>query len=144
VRQVPGGTYAGLCLGNRIYNLGKRVVGITVCDNRDYFERVCGRITKEVYSILGEKDPADISFEFIDGYKGLGYAISKEGELRFISEVASKEGILLDPVYTGKAFYGMYNEIKKGYFKESKNILFIHTGGQYGVFPKREQFSEIL
>ena len=139
-----GGTYAGLYLGNRIYDLGKRVVGITVCDNREYFERVCAKITEEVYSILGENKPADTNFEFIDGYKGLGYAISKEDELRFISEVASKEGILLDPVYTGKAFYGMYNEIKKGYFERSENILFVHTGGQYGVFPKREQFSEIL
>ena len=74
----------------------------------------------------------------------MGYAISKEDELRFISEVASLEGVLLDPVYTGKAFYGMYNEIKKGFFEGAENILFIHTGGQYGVFPKREQFSEIL
>ena len=78
------------------------------------------------------------------GYKGLGYAISKADELEFIAGIAAKEGIILDPVYTGKAFYGLYNEVKKGTFDSCNNILFIHTGGQYGLFPKQEQIAEVL
>ncbi len=81
---------------------------------------------------------------FIDGYKGLGYAISKDDELKFINGVARKEGVILDPVYTGKAFYGLYNEIQKGTFDDHENILFIHTGGLYGLFPKQEQIAKLI
>ena len=141
-----GGTYSGLWLGNRLFRAGKRIVGITVCDNRDYFKGVCGRIVNETLGLLGEEAPGDEeeSFTFIDGYKGRGYALSKPDELRFIADIAAKEGVVLDPVYTGKAFYGLYSEVRKGTFDSCGNILFIHTGGQYGLFPKQEQFAEAL
>ena len=139
-----GGTYSGLYLGNKIFEAGKKIVGITVCDNKDYFTKVCGTIVDQTLGLLGEGPDEDKDFTFIDGYKGLGYAISKEDELRFIAGIAAKEGIILDPVYTGKAFYGLYNEVKKGTFDSCENILFIHTGGQYGIFPKQDQIAEIL
>ncbi|NLV76201.1 MAG: D-cysteine desulfhydrase family protein, partial [Tissierellia bacterium] len=68
----------------------------------------------------------------VDGYPGLGYALSQEEEIQFIHFFARLEGIILDPVYTGKAMYGLVNEIKKGRFDGHKNILFIHTGGLFG------------
>ena len=139
-----GGTYSGLYLGNKIFEAGKKIVGITVCDNKDYFAKVCETIVDQTLGLLGEGPDEDKDFTFIDGYKGLGYAISKEDELRFIAGIAAKEGIILDPVYTGKAFYGLYNEVKKGTFDSCENILFIHTGGQYGIFPKQDQIAEIL
>ena len=139
-----GGTYSGLYLGNRIFEAGKKIVGITVCDNKDYFTKVCGTIVDQTLGFLGEGPDDDKAFTFIDGYKGLGYAISKADELEFIAGIAAKEGIILDPVYTGKAFYGLYNEVKKGTFDSCNNILFIHTGGQYGLFPKQEQIAEVL
>ncbi|MEG0300732.1 pyridoxal-phosphate dependent enzyme, partial [Cetobacterium sp.] len=80
------------------------------------------------------------NIEIIDGYVGIGYAESREEELDFISELARAEGVILDPVYTGKAMFGLVNEIKKGSFKISKNILFVHTGGLFGLFPKKDQF----
>ena len=139
-----GGTYSGLYLGNRLFGLHRRIVGITVCDNKEYFTKVCGAIVDQTLAYLGEEPDEEKAFSFIDGYKGLGYAISKEDELKFIAEIASKEGIVLDPVYTGKAFYGLYNEVKKGTFDSCENILFIHTGGQYGLFPKQEQIATVL
>ena len=139
-----GGTYSGLYLGNRLFGLGRRIVGITVCDNAAYFTKVCGTIVDETLAYLEEGPDEEKSFTFIDGYKGLGYAISKADELEFIAQIAAKEGIVLDPVYTGKAFYGLYSEIKKGTFDGCENILFIHTGGQYGLFPKQEQMAEVL
>ena len=139
-----GGTYSGLYLGNRIFEAGKKIVGITVCDNKDYFTKVCGTIVDQTLGLLGEGPDDDKAFTFIDGYKGFGYAISKADELEFIAGIAAKEGIILDPVYTGKAFYGLYNEVKKGTFDSCNNILFIHTGGQYGLFPKQEQIAEVL
>ena len=139
-----GGTYSGLYLGNKVFEAGKKIVGVTVCDNKDYFTRVCGTIVDQTLGILGEGPDDDKSFTFIDGYKGLGYAISKADELEFIAGIAAKEGVIFDPVYTGKAFYGLYNEVKKGTFDSCDNILFIHTGGQYGLFPKQEQIAEVL
>lgn len=139
-----GGTYSGLWLGNRLFGAGKRIVGITVCDNRDYFNGVCSRITKSTLALLEEEPLGDGEFTFIDGYKGRGYALSKPEELRFIADIAAKEGVILDPVYTGKAFYGLYSEVKKGTFDPCGNILFIHTGGQYGLFPKQDQISEAM
>ncbi|MBO4887251.1 MAG: D-cysteine desulfhydrase family protein [Firmicutes bacterium] len=139
-----GGTYSGLYLGNKLFDQKKKIVGVTVCYNRDHFTEVCGTIVDETLSFLGESPDEDKDFTFIDGYKGLGYAISKPDELRFIADIAAKEGIILDPVYTGKAFYGLYQEVKKGTFDPCENILFIHTGGQYGLFPKQTQMAEVL
>ena len=139
-----GGTYSGLYLGNKLFDRKKKIVGVTVCYNKDHFTEVCGTIVNETLSLLGESPDEDKDFTFIDGYKGLGYAISKPDELRFIADIAAKEGIILDPVYTGKAFYGLYSEVKKGTFDSCENILFIHTGGQYGLFPKQGQMAEVL
>ena len=77
----------------------------------------------------------------IDGYVGKGYALSSEWELEFIKELAKLEGIILDPVYTGKAMYGLTEEIKKGKFSEHENLLFIHTGGMFGIFPQKSHFT---
>jgi len=76
----------------------------------------------------------------IDGYVGRGYALSRQEELDFIHSLAKSEGVILDPVYTGKAMYGLTDEIKKGRFKDYKNILFIHTGGLFGLFPEINLF----
>lgn len=139
-----GGTYSGLYLGNRLFGLGRRIAGFTVSNNKDYFAGVCGKIVNDTLALLGEEADGEKAFEIIDGYKGLGYAISKADELQFIAGIAAKEGIVLDPVYTGKAFYGLYNEVKKGTFDSCENILFIHTGGQYGLFSKQDQMEEAL
>ena len=57
-----------------------------------------------------------------------------------ISELARTEGILLDPVYTGKAFYGLVTELKSGGIKAESDIIFIHTGGIFGLFPHKDNF----
>jgi D-cysteine desulfhydrase len=85
--------------------------------------------------------PCDKSeINIIDGYVGRGYALSTPVELDFISEFAKLEGIILDPVYTGKGMYGLSQELRKGKFKDFKNILFIHTGGLFGLFPQKDLF----
>ena len=137
-----GGTFAGLYLGNKLTNSGKKIVGINICDTAEYFKDRVESILEEVKTYIPdtkfeiEKDDMCI----IDGYVGDGYALSRAEELEFICDFAEAEGIILDPVYTGKAMRGLYSEIKKGTFKESKNILFIHTGGLFGLFSKRNQF----
>ena len=137
-----GGTFAGLYLGNKLTNSGKKIVGINVCYTAEYFKERVSEILKEVKTYIPDTE-FEISKDdmcIIDGYVGDGYAVSRTEELDFICDFAEAEGIVLDPVYTGKAMRGLYTEIKKGTFKESKNILFIHTGGLFGLFSKRDQF----
>lgn len=142
VATGSGGTYSGLYLANKYYGLNKRIIGFAVCDNSEYFINQINNINIEALeylhgNILLQKDDIEIN----DKYTGIGYAISTKEELDFITWFARKEGVILDPVYTGKAMYGLYNEIKEGRLKDSKNILFIHTGGLFGLFPKQEQFN---
>lgn len=136
-----GGTYAGLYLANKFLKLGKRVIGMAVCDDENYFKDVVYNICKEAKPYIGEEIDIDKSdIEINDNYVGIGYALSRPEELAFIAEIAKKEALILDPVYTGKAMYGLYNEIKISNISGSKNILFIHTGGLFGLFPKQSDF----
>lgn len=137
-----GGTYGGLFLSNKIMGYGADIYGVNVCDDEEYFKKQIEKVIKESLSYI------DATFKFIkeeikiiDGYVGRGYALSRQEEIEFIHELAKLEGVILDPVYTGKAMYGLANEIKKGNFKSYNNILFIHTGGLYGLFSKKELFS---
>lgn len=137
-----GGTYAGLLLGNKVLNNDAKIYGVNVSDNEEYFKNRIHDILEASNSYL------DIKYEFqkdeiniIDGYVGRGYALSRPEEIEFIRDFAKLEGIILDPVYTGKAMYGLVNEIKKGRLREHKNVLFIHTGGLLGLFPQKDLFS---
>ena len=136
-----GGTHSGLLLASKILEYAGKIYGVNVCDNAEHFKN-------EIYKILHESmQYIDVNLHFakddihiIDGYVGRGYALSRPEELQFIYDFAKLEGIILDPVYTGKAMYGLVEEIKKGSFKDCENILFIHTGGAFGLFPQKHLF----
>jgi D-cysteine desulfhydrase len=81
---------------------------------------------------------------WFDGYVGSGYGKAGSKELSLIREVARSEGILLDPVYTGKAFYGMSQELERNPEVFGDRIVFIHTGGLFGLFPMAEQMAPLL
>lgn len=143
VATGSGGTCAGLNIANRLSGLGKRIIGMCVCDDNLYFQKRIASMANDALDLLGESshyfDYNDI--EMIDRYVGLGYAISRDEELDFIKYVARQEGVIFDPVYTGKAMYGLYNEIKNnGAINRDEKVLFIHTGGLFGLFPVSKQF----
>ena len=136
-----GGTYSGLWLANKLLNHSSDIYGINVGGDAFYFKTKIQEILYESMkypdvNMTVSKDEINI----IDGYVGRGYALSRPEELKFIHDLAKLEGIILDPVYTGKAMYGLTEEIKKGTFKDYKNILFIHTGGLFGLFPQGNLF----
>ncbi|RVU53889.1 D-cysteine desulfhydrase family protein [Anaerosphaera multitolerans] len=139
-----GGTYAGLCLGNKILNLNRQIIGFNISSTKEYFIDEVIKISKEFYSYLeGNNTLEEADIKIIDGNVGLGYALSTPEELKFLNDFAKNEGIILDPVYTAKAMKGLYSELgnpKTNYLNNSKNILFIHTGGLFGLFPKSLEF----
>ncbi len=134
------GTYAGLLMANKALNLGKKIVGFSVSNSTEEFINRTKELFKEAEKYLGEEIDASEDINIIDDYIGLGYALSQPEEIEFIKDFAKSEGIILDPVYTGKCMYGFYKELEKGTFEDSRNILFIHTGGIFGIFPSRDLF----
>ncbi len=136
-----GGTQAGLLLGLSYYEIDIPVFGINVCDDASYFmEKIREILISFDKQYKFPKPLPKKNIQIIDGYVGEGYALSREDELEIIKLIARLEGIILDPVYTGKTMYGLVDQIKKGRFSKEKNVLFIHTGGIFGIFPKRQVF----
>ncbi|MGE8205399.1 1-aminocyclopropane-1-carboxylate deaminase/D-cysteine desulfhydrase [Heyndrickxia sp. NPDC080065] len=133
VANGSGGTYAGLLYGNKECNKDKNIIGISVLNQEEQAAHDILHILEDMnqyrdnpYSFIENE------INIIDRYIGLGYGKSQLEELKFIEKFAHEEGIILDPVYTGKAMYGLYHELKNGSLQDSQNILFIHTGGIFG------------
>ena len=138
-----GGTMAGLILGKKLFGLSSQIVGVNVCDDAEYFHQEIAKIMQEFCKRYDVDVQAELTdYQIIDGYVGEGYALSRPEEQHFIAQVARTEGIILDPVYTGKAMYGLSQEIAKGAFTKEEKVLFIHTGGIYGLFPGAAEFSK--
>jgi len=135
------GTQAGLTLGVHTLGVTANVLAFAVCDSAEYFNRKVKADIREccLGSGLSELSTqallASLSIETNDEYIGPGYAVAQPEVYSLIKELATLEGLLLDPVYTGKAFYGMLSELQKGRFDDLTDILFIHTGGGFGLFP---------
>ena len=133
-----GGTAAGLILGAKLLGLrarGIRLAAINVCDDRAYFVDVISRICADAearWQLGAHVTEADI--DIVDGHVGRGYAKSRPEELATIRDVCRSDGIVLDPVYTGKAFHGMVTELAADPARFGAAIAFLHTGGVFGLF----------
>ena len=139
-----GGTAAGLIAGCRLFDLPYRVIGICVADDKPTFQ---GRIAGICHE-LAQRFHVDVAIdpegvEVWDGYVGRGYALSQPEELATIVRVARSEGLVLDPVYTGKAMYGLLTELEKGR-ELAEPIVFLHTGGIFGLFDQTEALRALL
>jgi D-cysteine desulfhydrase len=137
-----GGTFAGLLLGQMKYNHPAHHIGFAVSGTSDYFNKRILDIIKEAIPYLpdAEKGLTPPAFTLSDDYTGPGYGLAETPIYDLIKNLAKSEGFLLDPVYTGKAFYGLVSELHLGILEPYKNILFIHTGGALGLFPHKEHF----
>ncbi len=135
-----GGTQAGLSAGAVVHRLPSRVLGLAVCDSEAYFlEKV--RSDLEHWSGLYEvgMNPADIPVTVDDRWIGPGYARADEAVFETIRRLARGEGVVLDPVYTGKAFHGMLEDIRAGRFGGCRDLVFVHTGGLFGLMAQSDQ-----
>ncbi|MEA3423999.1 MAG: D-cysteine desulfhydrase family protein [Bacillota bacterium] len=135
-----GSTHAGLFLGAEIYESSTKIIGYNI-----YNPKVDGQ--EMIYDlVMDSKKYIEIpkiykkDIYINSDYVGRGYALSNKEEIDFIKKFAVEEGILLDTVYTGKAMYGLIQDIKKDKYKKGTKILFIHTGGVFGNFSKQNLF----
>lgn len=136
-----GGTQAGLIVGNALHGLDAQVWGINVCDDEAYFvSKIRGDLIDWRQKFQAEIDVEALPIRILDGHVGPGYAQATDEIRETIARVAQTEGLVLDPVYTGKAFHGLLEEIRRGRFKRGEHVVFIHTGGIFGLLAQRETF----
>jgi D-cysteine desulfhydrase len=137
-----GGTQSGLTMGAALHGLPATVWGVNVCDDEDYFQRKVAADIADWRRRYPGVPEVEVSARVLDGYVGEGYGIASPEVFELIAELSQLEGLVLDPVYTGKAFLGMLEELRRGRFSGCRDIVFVHTGGIFGLFPQRDGFSE--
>ncbi|GHT94965.1 1-aminocyclopropane-1-carboxylate deaminase [Betaproteobacteria bacterium] len=132
------GTQAGFVVGLEGSNSHIPVLGISVRMPREKQVENVRKLAHQTWELLGIRGEfPDASIEVNSDYVGGGYGVPTEGMVEAVKLLARHEGILLDPVYTGKAFAGLVDLIRKGYFRKGENIVFLHTGGAAGLFAYR-------
>jgi D-cysteine desulfhydrase family pyridoxal phosphate-dependent enzyme len=138
-----GGTHAGLVLGQRIFGFGGKVLGISIDEPEPWLKQQVSALASLASEKLGmgiEFRPADVLAN--DSYCHAGYGALTEAEREAVILFARCEGLLLDPVYTGRAAAGMIDLIRKGLFTKNETVLFWHTGGQAALFA--DKYSTII
>ncbi|MCL2724035.1 MAG: pyridoxal-phosphate dependent enzyme [Polyangiaceae bacterium] len=148
-----GGTAAGVAVGAARFGVARETWAFAVCDDRTYFTKTIARIGIEARGI----DPTLPPIAFIepgssdvvapdgaarvivdDSAKGPAYAIMSDEQKRFIVRIARATGLVLDPVYTGKALFGLAQAIGRGQIPRGADVLFLHTGGLPGLLAQGE------
>ncbi len=130
-----GGTHAGLLLGQRMFAYKGKVLGISVDESEEWLKEQVSELASLTSEKLGERiqfTPAEVLANA--NYCSAGYGVLTEPEREAIRLFATYEGLLLDPVYTGRAAAGMIDLIRKRFFKKNETVLFLHTGGQPALF----------
>jgi L-cysteate sulfo-lyase len=138
-----GGTQGGLVAGLVGSNSGVLAIGIDIdAEAPEVAQRARGIAgeTAELLGVAGGVDPGMIVVR--DGYAGEDYGVPTPEMIEAVKLLARLEGLLLDPVYTGKAMAGLIDLVGKGFFKPSDTVVFIHTGGSPALFAYRSVFAE--
>ncbi|TVR37816.1 MAG: D-cysteine desulfhydrase family protein [Bacteroidia bacterium] len=133
-----GGMQAGIAMGKAMYGLHARLMPIRI-DKEPTVGKTPGEMVssiineaRERYGLNAEVNEDDL--KLLDGYEKPGYGVITANEKKAILALAGSEGILLDPVYTGRAFYGLMHQIENKLIPRGSNILFWHTGGLPATF----------
>jgi D-cysteine desulfhydrase family pyridoxal phosphate-dependent enzyme len=140
VASSSGGTQAGLALGARKAVWGGHILGISIDEPEHDLKETVAFLASEASDRLGERmrlQPEEIMVNA--DYLGAGFGVMGEPEREAMRMFARQEGLLLDPVYTGRAAAGMIDLIRKGFLRAGETVLFWHTGGQPALFAEAYQ-----
>jgi len=140
-----GSTQAGLIAGAKAAPAKIRVLGISVSEGKGVLVPIVQKICQDTSKALAldlQIDPSDIIV--LDEYVKEGYGIINKETAEAIRLLFTSEGIVLDPVYTGKAMAALVDLVRKGFFRRDDGVLFFHTGGTPALFPYRESLVGLL
>jgi D-cysteine desulfhydrase len=139
VAAGTGGTAAGILAGAAAMKLDLKVYAVNVLYSKEIIESKIINLAEG--ALLDFKLKGKIKKEnlvIMDGYSSEGYKNITDKKLSLIKEFAQATGVILDPAYTGKAFNAYYeNFLNKG---KGKKVIFLHTGGLFGVFDKKKKY----
>ncbi|MFV1958066.1 MAG: D-cysteine desulfhydrase family protein [Planctomycetota bacterium] len=141
-----GGTTAGLALGLAAADHpDTEVVAVAVSDDRAFFERRVGAILDAAVEAgyIEAAVRAGARFEIVEGYQGPGYGVTTPEGMATLAHVARTEGVVLDPIYTGKAMGGLIQEVEQGRLDREGATVFVHTGGIFGLFAFDEEIEAL-
>ncbi|MFC1554090.1 D-cysteine desulfhydrase family protein [candidate division KSB1 bacterium] len=140
-----GGTQAGLVTGAKAVDPDVKIVGISIGGAKQQGKESVAEISNETSAALNlglSFTPEEIII--YDEYVGEGYGYINQDVVDAMILTARTEGILLDPVYTGKAMSGMIDLIKQGFFTRDDRVVFLHTGGTPALFPYKDQLMKYI
>jgi D-cysteine desulfhydrase family pyridoxal phosphate-dependent enzyme len=146
VASSSAGTQAGLVLGARLAGWEGKILGISIDHNQPELQQNVARLAGETADKIGR--PLKVTSDEVHvntDYLGQGYGVLNQAEVEAIRLFARTEGLLLDPVYTGRAGAALIDLIRKGFFKPGERVLFWHTGGTPALFADvyREDLSSL-
>lgn len=143
VPSGSAGTHAGVVVGMVGCNANIPVSGVNVSRTKEVQEGIVHKLAVETAERIGVKSeiPAE-AVECFDSYVGPGYSLPTDSMVEAVKLLASTEGILLDPVYSGKAMAGLVDLVRKGHFPEGSNVLFLHTGGSPALYAYLDTFRD--
>jgi len=138
-----GGTAAGLALGAARFDVADQVLAFAVCNDKLYFEDEIGRIVREARQLESSlPDPVRVVVD--DTAKGPSYGVATPAQVRFAVDVARLSGVVLDPVYTGKAMAGLAETIHRDGRWLGKRVLFVHTGGVAAALAHGDAYRDFV
>ncbi|WP_460153301.1 D-cysteine desulfhydrase family protein [Pseudomonas sp. S2_B07] len=142
VPNGSAGTHAGLAAGFELLERGTSLVkSYSVLSDRESSAARTRQLTQEVLALLGSSAVVQASDIVIDGSQlGDGYGLPTPAMQEAVRLMARAEGLLIDPVYSGKAFAGLVADLRHGRFQRGDNVLFVMTGGTPGLYAYRETF----
>jgi D-cysteine desulfhydrase family pyridoxal phosphate-dependent enzyme len=132
-----GGTQAGLAAGALLLGYTGKILGISIDESATILQERVAVLAQQVADLLGEPQSIPASSILVnDNYLGQGYGVMGEAEREAIHLFAATEGLLLDPVYTGRAAAGLLDLVRQNFFSSGENVLFWHTGGTPALFAE--------
>ncbi|HZF05401.1 MAG TPA: D-cysteine desulfhydrase family protein [Patescibacteria group bacterium] len=144
ITDFSGGSQAGLLMAKQLTGLRAEIVGVPIAWEgarvRAYVTDVIERARSRFG--LAVRPPAEV--RLLDGYQGVGRAAVRKDELDTMLKLARLEGIVLDPVYTAKAFTGLLDTLRRDVRALGRRVCFVHTGGVFSVFPYRAALSRLV
>ena len=141
VANGSSGTHAGLAAGLRSVGQSPRIVqAFTTLFDDGASRKTTAALAQAASDLLGQASIPEEEILVDGSQRGPGYGIPTEDMKNAVLALARSEGILLDPVYSGKAFAGMLSYIRDGKFKSGSNVLFIMTGGTPSIYAYRDAF----
>jgi D-cysteine desulfhydrase family pyridoxal phosphate-dependent enzyme len=141
-----GGTQAGLVLGSKVWGVRARVMGVSVglhtqAEQEDLVHKLVAD-TAAFLQVEGLAGREDVIVK--DGYHGGGYGFFSRKKAEAVQLAAAREGLFIDPVYTGSALACLIDLCRQGFFKPGDVVVFLHTGGQAALFPYRNPLASFL